>query len=189
METRDRIVAAGCELLRSSSIRDWHHLTIRAVADRACVNERTVYRHFTNERGLHDAVMQRMEEAAGIDLARLRLEDVAEVATRIVEAVSSHPLAPRRELDPTLASTSERQHDALLRALAPHTAGWADGERTVAAAMLDVLWGVASYERLAVDWGLDRDQAIGGITWVMGLIEDAIRGGRAPGERGRIRPS
>ena len=33
-ETRERIVAAGSELLHGSSVRDWHGLTIRAVAER-----------------------------------------------------------------------------------------------------------------------------------------------------------
>ena len=42
-ETRDRIVAAGCELLGESSIRDWRGLTMRGVSVRAGVNERTVY--------------------------------------------------------------------------------------------------------------------------------------------------
>jgi AcrR family transcriptional regulator len=179
-ETRDRIVAAGCDLLRGSSIRDWRALTMRAVADRAGVNERTVYRHFTNERGLRDAVMQRMEAQAGIDLAGLELEGIAEAARRIFAEVSAHPLPLRPVLDPTLGDASQRQHAALLRALAPRTEGWSDAERTVTAAMFDVLWGVAPYERLVADWGLDPDDAVRGITWVIGLIEDAVREGRRP---------
>ena len=47
-----QIAAAGAELLRSSSIRDWRALTVRGVAERAGVNERTVYRHFANERAV-----------------------------------------------------------------------------------------------------------------------------------------
>lgn len=179
-ETRDRIVAAGCELLRGSSIRDWRALTMRGVAERAGVNERTVYRHFTNERGLRDAVMQRMEAQAGIDLAGLELEGIAEAARRIFAEVSAHPLPLRPVLDPTLGDASQRQHAALLRALAPRTEGWSDAERTVTAAMFDVLWGVAPYERLVADWGLDPDDAVRGITWVIGLIEDAVREGRRP---------
>ena len=179
-ETRDRIVAAGCELLRGSSIRDWRALTMRGVAERAGVNERTVYRHFTNERGLRDAVMQRMEAQAGIDLAALELEGIAEAARRIFAEVSAHPLPLRPVLDPTLGDASQRQHAALLRALAPRTEGWSDAERTVTAAMFDVLWGVAPYERLVADWGLDPDDAVRGITWVIGLIEDAVREGRRP---------
>jgi AcrR family transcriptional regulator len=179
-DTRDRIVAAGCELLRGSSIRDWRGLTMRAVAERAGVNERTVYRHFTNERGLRDAVMHRMEEQAGIDLAGLELEGIADAAKRIFAEVSTHPLPLRPVLDPTLGDASQRQHEALLRALTPRTEGWSDGDRTVAAAMFDVLWGVAPYERLVADWRLEPDQAVAGITWVIGLIEDAVREGRRP---------
>src|SRR5580698_7026905 len=87
-ETRERIIAAGSELLHGSSVRDWRGLTIRAVADRAGVNERTVYRHFTNEQGLRDAVMQQFEDDAGIDLRGMQLEDVADVMARIFAHVS-----------------------------------------------------------------------------------------------------
>jgi hypothetical protein len=139
-----------------------------------------VYRHFTSERGLRDAVMQRLESQAGIDLATLEVDDIADVATRIIASISSHPLDPRPTLDPTLSATSRRQHDALLRALTPVTPGWSDRERTIVAAVLDALWGVAVYERLAVDWELDRSDATKAITWVIGLIQDAIRDDRKP---------
>jgi len=144
------------------------------------VNERTVYRHFVNERALRDAVMHRIEEEAGIDLARLRLENVAAAAVRIVEHVSSYPRRPRPPLDPTLTEASQRQRKALLGAVAARAAGWPEADRLVAAAMLDVLWGVASYERLVMEWRLDREQAIRGITWVIGLIGEAVRKGRRP---------
>jgi AcrR family transcriptional regulator len=182
-ETRDRIVAAACDLLSGSSIRDWQGLTMRAVAERAEVNERTVYRHFANERALRDAVMHRLEREAGIDLDELQLEGIADVARRIVTTVASHPLEPQAPLDPTLTATGRRQREALLRALTPRTGDWSDADRSVAAAMLDVLWGVAAYERLAVDWELDEDDATRGITWVISLIEDAVRSGHAPGAR------
>ena len=42
------------------------------------------------------------------------------------------------------------------------------------------LWSVASYERLVVDWDLDPEAAIRGVTWVIGLVEDAIRRDRRP---------
>ena len=47
--------------------------------------------------------------------------------------------------------------------------------------MLDVLWAVVSYERLVVDWELDPKDAVRGITWVIGLVEAAVREGRRPG--------
>ncbi len=179
-ETRERIVAAGSELLHGSSIRDWRALTVRAVAERAGVNERTVYRHFVNERGLRDAVMHRLEEKAGIDLAGLRLEDVADVTARIFAHVSSYPLKPRPPLDPTLTEAGQRRRKALLGAVAARTAGWPEADRVVAAAVFDVLWSVASYERLVVEWQLDRERALRGITWVIRLVEQAVRQGRRP---------
>ena len=45
------------------------------------------------------------------------------------------------------------------------------------AAVLDVLWSVASYERLVVDWQVDRAEATRGITWVIGLVRNAIAAG------------
>ncbi len=180
-ETRDRIVEAGCELLAESSVRDWGALTIRAVAERAGVNERTVYRHLTNERGLRDAVMRRLEQRAGIDLDALELGAVADVARRIFTTVAAHPPDPAPPLDPTLDAASRREREALLRALRPHTEGWSDADRTAAAATINALWRVDVYQHLAGDWELDRDQAIAAIAWVISLVESAIRAGDAPG--------
>ena len=178
--TRERIVAAGSALLHRSPIRDWRALTVRAVAERAGVNARTIYRHFVNERALRDAVMHRIEEEAGVKLAGLRLEDIADATARIFRHVSSYPRKPRPPLDPTLTEASQRQRKALLGALAARTVAWPEVDRVIGAAMFDVLWSVASYERLAVDWQLDREQAIRGITWVIRLVEEAVRKGRRP---------
>ena len=178
--TRESIVTAAAELLRGSSVRDWRAVTVRAVAERAGVNERTVYRHFANERALRDAVLHRMEEDAGIDLAEMGLGDVADVAARIFRHVSAYPVDPRAPLDPTLVEANRRQHDALLAAVSDAAAAWPPADRAAAAAMFDVLWAVGSYERLVLDWQLDREDAIRAITWVIGLVEDAVRTGRRP---------
>ncbi len=179
-ETRERIVAAGCELLRTSSIRDWGALTVRGVAVQAGVNERTVYRYFTNERGLRDAVMHRLEQEADIDLTGMRLEDVADVAARIFAHVSAYPLESKPPLDPTLSEAGVRQRTALHDALAEWTATWPSRDGAAAAAIFDVLWSVAAYERLVADWQMDREQAIGALTWAIGLVADAVRSGRRP---------
>jgi AcrR family transcriptional regulator len=180
LETRERIIEEGCKVLRRSGIRDWRALTIRGIAEQAGVNERTVYRYFGNERGLRDAVMNRLEEKAGIDLEGMQLDDVAGFAARIFTHVSAYPGRPKPPLDPTLSDASVRQKHALLAALAETTSGWTDADRTSAAAVLDVLWNVATYERLVTEWEMDRDQAIETVTWAIGLVEDAIRDGRRP---------
>jgi AcrR family transcriptional regulator len=179
-ETRDRIIVAGAEVLRGFPIRDWGALTVRAVASRAGVNERTVFRHFANEKELRDAVMHRLEREAGVDLTKLRLEGIGEVTGRMFRHVAAHPPSARPSLDPTLAEASRRQHEALLSAVEQRTAGWTSGDRTVAAAMFDVLWAVSSFERLVADWSLEPEEAIQAITWVIGLLQEAITADRRP---------
>jgi AcrR family transcriptional regulator len=182
-ETRRRIVTAGVELLHSSHIRDWDAITIRAVAERAGVNERTVYRHFTNERGLRDAVMGGLEDQAGIVLESMELRDVAPVAARIFEHVSSFPLPPRPDLDPTLTDASQRVHAALLGAVTAQADGWSAEAAAMTAAVLDVLWSVAAYERLVREWQLPPEQATQALIWVIGMVEDAVEAGRRPATR------
>jgi AcrR family transcriptional regulator len=179
-ETRRRIVEAGSALLHVSPVRDWDSLTIRAVAERAGVNERTVYRHFTNEQGLRSAVMHRLEEEAGIDLAGMRLDDVTGVARRIFEHVASFPPAARPALDPILTDANRRQHEALLDALRAEAGDWPDRARTMAAGVLDVLWSVAAYERLVGDWGLSSEEAVAATEWVIAMVTDAVGEGRRP---------
>ncbi len=179
-ETRERIIAAGSELLHRTSVRDWKKLTVRAVAERAGVNERTVYRYFGNERGLRDAVMRWNEQEAGIELVGMQLEDIARVASQVFEHVSQYPREPRPPLDPTLVDANQRQREALLAAIAATAEQWPEEDRTVAAAVFDVLWSVAAYERLVVDWQIDHKRAIEGISWVIGLVEEAVRDGRGP---------
>ena len=178
--TRERIVVAGSELIHGGSVRDWTRLTVRAVAERAGVSERTIYRHFGNERGLADAVMHRLEEEAGIDLEGMQLDRVATVAALIFEHVSSYPVEPRPPLDPTLVDANRRQKDALLGAVTARTPGWPADQQRRAAAILDVLWSVATYERLVGDWQLDADEAVGAVSWVIGLVEQAVRQDRGP---------
>ncbi len=146
----------------------------------AGVNERTVYRYFANEHELRDAVLARLEHDSGVALEGLRLEDIRDHTKRILEYVSTFPLESRTPLDETLRNAHQRQRDALQAAVASPASAWSDVDRTVAAGMLDVLWSVASYERLVADWDIEPDDAIRGVTWVLGLVEEAIRDGRRP---------
>ena len=179
-ETREQIVAAGAAILHDHAVWNWDDLTIRAVAERAGVNERTVYRHFAGERELRDAVFSRLEEEAGVRLEGLALKDLPDFTERLLEYVSSFPLEPRSPRDPTLMTGHGRQRDALLAAVEQANPDWSTRDRTIAAAVLDVLWSVNSYERLVADWDLDPKDAVTGATWAIGVVSDAIRSNRLP---------
>lgn len=179
-QTRERIVAAGAELAHSFQSWDWRELTVRAVAERAGVNERTVYRHFATEKDLRDAILGRLLEEAGVIVDDLALDDFAQTTARVISYLSTFAVQPKVVSDPTFVAVDEQRRAALLRALEPRTAGWSDRERTAAAALLDVFWGVPTYERMSATWGLSEDELAGAIGWVISLIETAIEGGGRP---------
>lgn len=174
--TRMRIVEAGAELLRESSIRDWHTVTVRAVADRAGVHERTVYRHFGTDRRLRDAVMEHHEAQAGVDLDSVQIDDLAEMAGRVLRFASNYAKDPEPPLDPTLHEADTRRRGTLLRTVGQRTEGWSEAEQVRAAAVIDLIWSLSSFERLRSAWGLEGEEAIAAIQWGVQVVVDATIG-------------
>jgi AcrR family transcriptional regulator len=176
--TRARIVAAGSELVHEFDTWHWDALTFRAVAERAGVGERTVYRHFPTERLLHDAVMARLEEEAGVTYEGLDLDTLPAITARVFS--SRRSFAAREAIDvtadPLLVEVDQRRRDALLRAVTAATPRWTDSERRRVAALLDVVWSMPAYERLVGVWDLDGDEATDAIIWLMSLLTRAIDG-------------
>lgn len=171
-DTRLRIVDAGAELVHGFASWDWRDLTFRAVADRAGVSERTVYRHFPTERHLHDAVMQRLEDDAGISYEDVDLDNLSEVTTRVFAALQRFTVADSAEApgDPTFSVVDERRRTALVRAVSAATPNWSAGQRVTVAGLLDVLWNLPTYERLVGPWNIPAADATSAITWLMGTV-------------------
>ncbi|ONH24674.1 TetR family transcriptional regulator [Pseudofrankia asymbiotica] len=181
--TRERILAAGSELVHEFTTWDWKGLTFRAVAERAGVGERTVYRYFATERELHDAVMRRLGEESGISYEGLSLDGMGPISALLFATLPSYAVTrwveePPRQ--PTLVEADAVRREAVIGAVAGPAADWADEERRMAAAMLDVLWSVPTYQRLLTAWQFDGEQATRAITWAMGVLSDAVREGRRP---------
>jgi AcrR family transcriptional regulator len=150
-------------------------LTFRAVAERAGVGERTVYRHFPTERHLHDAVMARLEEEAGVAYDDLDLTALPEITARVFSSRGSFAAGDAiGEGDPLFVEVDSRRRDALLRAVTAATPTWTDAERRTTAALLDLVWSMPGYERLVGLWDFDGDDATSAITWLMSLLTRAI---------------
>ena len=100
-QTRTRILAAGAALARQSTSWDWPELTCRAVALRAGVSERTVFRHFGTERDLRRAVMRQLEIEAGVEYEALELGELGLMARRVFVAMGRFAIAssPMRGAD------------------------------------------------------------------------------------------
>jgi AcrR family transcriptional regulator len=182
--TRDRIATEGAELVRSLPTWDWKQLTFRAVAERAGVSESTAYRHFANERELHDAVLAKLQEQAGVTYQGVALDGVADVAARVFAAMSSFAVSawtPEADV-PTLTAVDQARGQALrdaVQAVAPH---WAPGQRDAVAGVLDVLWSPISFERLCVQWHMSPQQATDALGWVIRLVAGSVHDGNPPHE-------
>lgn len=181
-QTRDRIVRAGSELVHEFESWDWRGLTFRAVADRAGVGERTVYRHFPTERHLHDAVMQRLEVEAGVAYEDVTLDNLGVVTARVfasLQRFSVRQVFPTPE-DSAFVSSDVRRREALLRAVSEASPQLPEARRRTVAGLLDVLWSPASYERLVGVWGLDAEEATSAIDGLMTEVLRALGGDATP---------
>jgi AcrR family transcriptional regulator len=175
-QTRERIVAAGSELVHAFDTWSWRDLTFKAVAERAGVGERTVYRHFPTERHLHDAVMLRLESEAGVSYEDVDLTNIGEVSARVFASLQRFSVRKSVETpqDPTFVGVDVRRRHALMRTVSASAPGWSDAQQRVAAGLLDVLWNVPSYERLVGVWGIDGHEATDAIAWLMAKVVAAI---------------
>lgn len=175
-QTRERIVTAGSELVHAFDSWNWRDLTFKAVAERAGVGERTVYRHFPSERHLHDAVMQRLESEAGISYEDVDLTNIGDVTGRVFASLQRFSVRKSVEApqDPTFVGVDVRRREALMRAVSAAAPGWSTAQQQVTAALLDVLWNVPSYERLVGEWDIDGSDATRAIGWLMAKVVAAI---------------
>jgi AcrR family transcriptional regulator len=180
--TRERIIAAGAQLVRELTTWDWDQLTFRAIADRAGVSERTVYRNFPSERHLHDAVMARLEDEAGISYDAVELDTVAAVTGRVFASLRRFAAEESFHVSSgqSVTGADERRQAALMRAVTAQTPDLTDTQRRTVAGLLDVLWNPPTYERLVREWKLDDSAAIAAVQWLIAKVVDAVEKNAVP---------
>ena len=177
--TRARILEAASHL----AVRrwDWRALTVRAVAERARVSERTIYRHFATQRQLHAALMRHLEDAIGVRYEGVTLDELGTNAAHVFKSLTSSGVPPSYVIhDPTFAESDERRRAGIMNAIRPSTANWPSQEQRMAAAMLDVLLLPFTYERLVSSWKLESTDAIRAVQWAFNVLVEAIRAGHRP---------
>jgi AcrR family transcriptional regulator len=174
--TRERIIDAGTRLVRGFTTWDWDELTFRAVAELAEVSERTVYRHFPTERHLHDAIMGRLEDEAGIAYEDVELDNLADVTARVFASLKRFAIKDTigTPHGPAFVGADARRHDALDRAVTARAPQLPDAHRRAMAGLLDVLWSPTTYERLVGAWNLDKAEAVDAVRWLIAKVVAAI---------------
>ena len=179
-QTRQRIVDAGADLVHSFASWDWRELTIRAVADRAGVHERTVYRHFPTEQHLRTVVLARLEQEAGIDPYGVTLDAMGEHVRTLFQYLSTLSSSAAPPVDSALEDEDRRRKEGLVAAVGAAAPGWSDDDRTMTAALIDVLAGLPSYRRFVSGWRLSPEQATLATSWLLGLLAREVHGDRPP---------
>lgn len=173
--TRLRILSAGAELARESDAWAWPKLTFKAVAQRAGIAERTVYRYFPSESDLHGAVMSYLTEQVGVDYSAVTMDSLAATVAHIFETIGSFAAAKDglpRSTAAVRASGAERRQ-ALLRAVKIDFSDEPANEQTALAATLDILWHPSSHALLTESWGMTSQQATRTITWAIDMFRFA----------------
>jgi AcrR family transcriptional regulator len=156
---------------------DWRELTFRAVAERAGVGERTVYRNFPTEAELRYAIGRRIEQQAGVTYDELSLGNLPEVGEQVLTLLPDYSTAsPVHEHD-------LRRRNAFRKAVASSGKGFSAHDRELAAVALDLTWSVVVYERMLRVWNLDSVDAIQVMRWLHQLVTDAIEDGHRPTAR------
>jgi len=189
--SRARIIDGAAELARELPSWDWGSLTIQAVADQAGVSRRTVYRHFASEAVLHAALADRLLDEAGVSYEGLTLDSLPEVTGRVFSAVARFAVTPWAVVPAAFPALDADRLDSLRSAVDSQVPDWADADREMAAAALDIVWSVASHEILLRDWKLPPVDAVRVQRWLHTLVTGALRAGEKPpqpsGRKGRGR--
>src|SRR4051812_32401000 len=177
--TRDRIVEATTELLAEGQ-----PASMAAVAERAGVSERTVYRHFPARTDLLAAVFESVthlftgpEEPQSLAALEATVRDMFPRYDRrpeIIRALQMSEVGPEGR-----AARSARRRAMVQQALADETAALGDAEGRRLEAAVHVLASSTSYLHLRDFWGMEAAESAEVVSWAINAL---VRAAQAEGE-------
>jgi hypothetical protein len=129
---------------------------------------------------LHDAIMGRLEDEAGIAYQDVELDNLAEVTARVFASLGRFAIKDTlgTPQGPAFAGADARRHDALERAVA--TSQLANAQRRALAGLLDVLSSPTTYERLVGAWSLENTEAVDAVQWLIAKVIVAVENDESP---------
>ncbi len=146
----------------------------------AGVSERTLYRYFNNESKLRDAIIASLVQDTGINLEQLSIDNFDTAVAQMFYGLANFAARSEEVPDPKFKTIANERHQAVLSAVKAHTGHWPDHQQMALAGLLDTLWSPATYERLALVWQQDPQQAIDSVQWLCKLMFTAIAQGDSP---------
>jgi AcrR family transcriptional regulator len=176
-ETRQRILAAVAELFEETPEEA---LSFDAIAAKAGVQKRTVFRHFAGKDALLEAfwawinrkVALRTWPETEADLLAMPPETFAGFDRH--EGVIRAALTSRSGREMRLRANPERQA-AFRRSLADATRGLDPARAEQAIAVIQLLYSAPAWHALKEYWRLDGREAGEAVAWAIGTLLDAVR--------------
>jgi AcrR family transcriptional regulator len=181
--SRDAILEALAEHATQEGLLGF---TVGQIAERAGVSQRTIYNHFGSRRELIDALAdwlgERMQRAGGRTHPD-GLSSLPAAVQRNFELFSqdpelTHALVVIEAVEPT--STHVKRTWAFRDAVAASYPELADREQVAVTGIVRRLVSSGSWDGLTREHGLSSDEASTAVTWVLGLITDALDRGDRP---------
>jgi len=174
VETQQKIIDAGAELVKKLPSWDWRNISFREISKLAGVSERTIYRYFSNESKLRDAIISKLIDDSGIENEHLSVDNFGRVIARMFTSLSTFSARIDNIDDPKFISIANARHEAIMQAVADRVPLWNPLQQRALSALMDMLWNPSTYERCVSAWGLSDEETIQSIAWLMDLMINAI---------------
>jgi len=172
-QTKERVLdAAVAELADGDG-----DLTVPAVAQRAAVSLRTVYRHFPTKQALLLGVAERYQQRFGAPYLG-SLDELPAAAERMAQSFRTDEQLTRAvlRLDPAaVAPERAARLAALERTLEPVLVGRTPEERRRIVGVMYAAHGLLMWQTLRAYVGLDEEEAAAALRWVTGTLIEALR--------------
>lgn len=176
-DTRQRILSAVAELFETTPE---DALSFDAIAARAGIQRRTVFRHFANKDALLEAFWAWINQKVALrtwpeteaDLLAMPPETFAGFDRH--EGVIRAALTSRSGREMRLRAAPERQA-AFRRSVADATQGLDPARTEQAVAVIQLLYSAPAWQALKEYWQLDGREAGEAVSWAIGTLLDALR--------------
>ena len=178
--TRDRIMQALADLLVEQGPQS---LSLHAVAARAGIGDRTLYRHFPNKEALYVALQRWISDAVDRAAPPWAITSPEELASslraafpelaRLKDAYLALQGLP--EVREAMASGHDDRRRSIRTAMAPVTSALPKRDATRVAAITHLLGSSRALYFLQDVWGFTPEEAAAASGWAIGAIAAAVR--------------
>lgn len=183
--TREAILEALYDLMSGSSAPD--DIAMEAIAQRAGVQRRTLFRHFSTKDDLIAAFWQWLNTRIGASPTPRTLGDILDGPRQAFPRFDAHEAAIRAALHSRTgremrAGTVPGRRAVFAQAMAPGLAGLAPDEARKVEALAHLLYSASAWEVLKDYGGFSGAQAGEAASWALKVILSAVTPGGSPAD-------